>query len=177
MNKPLALIIQGSTGVGKTTVAKLFASEYNAACLETDYFMLGMLPYRPLTDQHIRLGSQNLLTCLNRFVEKKLNIVLEGVLLSDPRSDIDLLKLIQFLEKAGYSVHRCKLTAAYETAFKRMTDRPGWEGHDTVISEEVFNQISDTLKFEIPATVPSIVTDGKDAKDVLLEIVTNIKAS
>lgn len=176
MKRPYAIILQGATGVGKTTIGRKLATSYPAASLEADYFMMGMLPHRPLTDQHIQFGSHCLMTCLKECIRHQLSVVLEGVLIKDKRSEIDLPHIITTLTDAGYQVHRFKLTAPYQAALKRMEQRPGWEGHKIVVTEAVFDELTDALKSEVPATVRSIPTENKSVDEVVRTIVKIIEA-
>lgn len=73
-----ALIIQGTSGSGKTTAARKIAMKRNACYLESDYFTFVIQPFRPLKKRHNELGIKHLWSCFTNIVDAKEDIVLEG---------------------------------------------------------------------------------------------------
>ena len=167
-----ALIIQGTSASGKTTAARKIAADKKACYLESDYFVFGIQPFRPLEKEHVALGVQHIWSCFTNVVEAKENIVLEGALV-DINSGVDrpfLEKYISHLEKHNYNILRIVLVSTLEEAKKRMTTRVVWDGHTGVVDEQTYRKILAEIEKTVPKTVSRIDTTHMNTDDVVSKI-------
>ncbi len=139
---PFLLIIRGTSGSGKSTIAHEVAMREKAVLLGHDTFLFTMLPYKPEGKEHFTLGNKHLMDCFTNALDAKKNIVMEGVFASfDLR--INRFQIAPFVRKARalhYEVIRIQLQAPYKDARDRMEKR------GTIVPKVLYDKLKAALE-------------------------------
>ena len=99
MNRHKLILVVGSSGAGKTTLAEMLAKERDCAFLSEDDFIFTMNPKTMITRtprrQDRALGMKSLWASLQVYLRAGRSVVVEGALVDDPYYLEDFRKLAE----------------------------------------------------------------------------------
>ena len=164
-----ALIIQGTSGSGKSTVARTIARSREVILLEHDTFLFGTQLHKPEVEQHFTIGNAMIWECFKVALESQQPIIIEGVLASLDKkiNEFDIQQYLDKLNEFDYKIIRVVLKTDYETAKARMSNRLDKDGCDTAVPKDLFDKTTLALEDIIPADVLKIDTSHMSTKDVV----------
>lgn len=149
------IIIRGTSGSGKTTIAKDLAIEKKAALFSYDIFLFDMLPYKPENKEHFELGLAYMKVCLKEAMVRGKNIVLEGSLITTDKriNPFDITDVLKLAKKYKYSIFSFKLHTEYAVAAERMKKRAN------IVDEITYKKIEKALNKSVLVEEKDIYTD------------------
>lgn len=160
------IIIRGTSGSGKSTIATKIAVELKAVLLHTDVFHFEMLPYRPENKEHFNLGNDFIELCLNSAMKKEKVIILEGALVTTNRrvNEFDISNILKIAKKYKYTVNLFKFSTSHDVAVKRMKAR------NNIVPEAVYKKLEKALQKSVVDQEHLIGTGELTEEETLKEV-------
>jgi len=124
----MLLVINGYSGSGKSTVARMFAEKHKYALIVQDYFLFNMnaanLKEPSSAPGDHEIAFINNLQVVENYMKIKRNVVLEGALVSISKQDpLDLRDYIKLAKKHSYDTKVITLVAKGKTRTRRQKKR------------------------------------------------------
>lgn len=171
-----ALIIQGTSGSGKSTVAREIARQQKAILLEHDMFIFGTQPHKPEGVEHFTIGNAMMWQAFQVALETDRPIIIEGVLTTFDKTinNINLEAYLSALSEAGYQTVRVALSCSYEKAAERMSERKNADGVVSAVPSETYTKLAEALQDSLPSDINTIDTEELGVSDVVGQVTTLI---
>jgi len=168
-NAPFALILRGTNGSGKTSISRKIAEKYKTILIESDMLAFSFQRHKPEGKEHFELGRYMFKCCFDYAVERKRDLVLDGVFIQrNPAiNKFSITPYLKILKNNGYSIIRVMLTSSDEDAKKRM------EGREYPVPDSVYHEIKDLLT-KSTGLEEIIINTSKNTESEVFDLTTKL---